>query len=277
MAEADVRRWLELAEARAYADTYRAAAATPGDSLGARVVDGDDGAAFWLEALDFGFFNRCVGLGIVRPATEGVLDAAITAYRSAGRTQFALQVSPFAVPGQLETWLVGRRFQPSGRWAKLWRATTDAPEPGVDLRIEQIDATRRADYEAVVLAAFGMPAVLGTLVSATIGLPGWLHYLSFDADRPVGAAAARIEGSVAWLGYGATLESHRGRGSQSSLLARRLRDAASLGAGIAVTETGEDTPDAPNPSFRNMIRTGFTLSYLRRNWVAAPAEGSPAA
>jgi hypothetical protein len=73
---------------------------------------------------------------------------------------------------------------------------------------------------------------------------------------------------VAWLGFGATLESHRGLGSQRALLSRRVRDAAALGARLVVTETGEELPDEVNPSFRNMLATGFHVGYFRQNWLS---------
>ena len=34
-----------------------------------------------------------------------------------------------------------------------------------------------------------------------------------------------------------------------------------------VTETGEDLPDRPNPSFRNMMRAGFHVAYHRPNFM----------
>ena len=33
-------------------------------------------------------------------------------------------------------------------------------------------------------------------------------------------------------------------------------------------ETGEDTSARPNPSFRNMIRAGFTVAYHRQNFMS---------
>ncbi len=43
-------------------------------------------------------------------------------------------------------------------------------------------------------------------------------------------------------------------------MARRIRDAAALGCRWMITETGEDLPQQPNPSYHNMLRTGFLLS-----------------
>jgi len=45
-----------------------------------------------------------------------------------------------------------------------------------------------------------------------------------------------------------------------------------LGCKWFVTETGEETADEPNPSYHNMLRSGFELAYLRPNYVHQPAE-----
>ena len=50
-------------------------------------------------------------------------------------------------------------------------------------------------------------------------------------------------------------------------MARRIEDGRALGCRWFVTETGEDTPERPNPSFRNMLRSGFALGYHRANYM----------
>jgi len=50
-------------------------------------------------------------------------------------------------------------------------------------------------------------------------------------------------------------------------MARRIADGIKLGCRHLVSETGEETPEEPNPSYRNMLRTGFELVYARRNWI----------
>jgi hypothetical protein len=66
---------------------------------------------------------------------------------------------------------------------------------------------------------------------------------------------------MAWCGFAATLSESRRRGAQTSLLARRVRDAASLGCSTVVCEAQEDLPDRPCQSFRNMVSSGFELAY----------------
>ena len=83
-------------------------------------------------------------------------------------------------------------------------------------------------------------------------------------------------GEVGGLLGAATLPPERGRGAQGALMARRMRDAAEMGCKWVITETGEETPDLPNPSYRNMVRLGFKLAYFRQNYIFTPAtNGEP--
>ena len=102
----------------------------------------------------------------------------------------------------------------------------------------------------------------------SLGLSGGAEELPPCAPtEPYVKVSPHVSADVAWLGFGCTLESHRNRGAQGALFARRIQDGLLLGCKWFVTETGEDTPDSPNPSYRNMLRTGFELAYLRRNYV----------
>jgi len=102
---------------------------------------------------------------------------------------------------------------------------------------------------------------------ATVGRPGWRHYMAWDGDTPAAVAALHVHGQVGWLGVAATLPAMRRRGAQGALMARRIRDGAALGCRWFVTETGQDRPDKPNPSFHNMMRTGFAVAYHRPNFM----------
>lgn len=54
-------------------------------------------------------------------------------------------------------------------------------------------------------------------------------------------------------------------------MARRLRDGIEMHCKWFVTETGEETTDQPNPSYHNMLRTGFKPAFLRANYVLEKA------
>jgi hypothetical protein len=273
--ELELARARERAEALAWSrDCYAAAEAAPGDPAGARLRAVGDGFASAITAIDDGFFNRAVGIGSDRPVTEEAVDAAASFFAELGRTTSVIQVAPPRLTTEVAGWLEARGYRPGRSWVKLWHDLSDLPTATTSLQVERIDRSRAADYERIVLAAFGLPDVVGSLATAVIGRPGWTHYLASDGEMPVSAAGMYVTEGVAWLGFGATFEAARGRGGQSALFAERLRNARDLGCRWAVTETGEETDDDPNPSYRNMIRAGFNLAYARRNWVRI--EGGPA-
>ena len=153
------------------------------------------------------------------------------------------------------------------------KAETQVAVP-TDLRVERIGAAHAAAFAEVACAVFGMPDHLRAWLEQSVGRSGWCHYLAFEGDLPIATGALFVQGDAGWLGLGATLPSHRRRGAQGAIMARRIRDAADLGCRWVVTETGEDLPDHPNPSFHNMLRTGFALAYQRPNFTfqADPAS-----
>jgi GNAT superfamily N-acetyltransferase len=274
----------EIDEASAEADIYRAMADTPTNEYQATLGEVAGLEIGSLAALNMGIFNRVVGLGVISPATPEDVDAVVDFYGGLGQTNVTIQVAPHAQPADLRAWLVDRDFVRGRNWAKVWRETADPPTVETSLRIEEIGPDQVGAFFSIVATAFELPAPAAAS-EATLGRQGWHHYLGFDGSVPVTAAAMFIvehpgdagefgeSENVAWLGFGATLPEARGRGGQSAMFARRVTDAAKLGCRIAITETGEDTPEEPNPSYHNMIRTGFRLAYLRPNYnLTAPAS-----
>jgi hypothetical protein len=272
MADDDVRYWCEMAEAIAFREMIAAVQEHGDTALGPEWAEIGGGVAFALRGLDHPFFNRAIGLGIPRPATPDDVAVADAFFRGLGREWSVLQLVEPTQPPELVEWVEAAGWARGRLWPKLWRSLEgELPEPRTTLRIEQVGPDRAADFGRIVMAAMGFDPLVAPLAVATMGRPGWSHYVSFDGDDAVGTGATFVTADVAWLGYGATLESHRGRGGQSSMFARRLADARTAGCRLAITETGEDTPEEPNPSYRNMLRAGFELAYLRPNFVRRPA------
>ena len=220
-----------------------------------------------LPEMDVPFFNRIVGLGVGESATESQLDDAVNILQTAGVKNYMAQICPTAQPAHLAEWLKSRGFMKSYNWAKLYRGNEPAPSISTDLRIEQIGREYADAFAEVALTAFEMPSELHPMLVGNIGKPGWHHYLGFDGEQPVTASAMYVRNDTGWLGFGSTLASHRKRGGQGAMFARRIDDGIKLGCKWFVTETGEDTPGNPNPSYHNMIRTGFKLAYQRPNYV----------
>jgi hypothetical protein len=69
-------------------------------------------AVTMIPEYDEPLFNRILGLGVGEPATESMLDEAITLLQKAGCKNYMAQISPLAQPAQLPEWLAIRGFKP---------------------------------------------------------------------------------------------------------------------------------------------------------------------
>ena len=220
-----------------------------------------------IPEYDEAILNRILGLGVGEPATEAILDEAIAFLESAGCKNYVAQISPMAQPAQLPKWLATRGFKLGRNWAKMYRGSEPAPVISTDLRVEKIGKEQADAFADVTIPVWGYPPAARPLLKCNVGEPGWHHYLALNGKKPVSVAAMFVNGETGWLGFASTLKKYRKRGGQGAMFARRIQDGLALGVNWFVTETGEDTPEDPNPSYHNMLRSGFKLAYLRRNYV----------
>jgi GNAT superfamily N-acetyltransferase len=109
------------------------------------------------------------------------------------------------------------------------------------------------------------PGALEDWLAQLPGREGWLCFVAFDGDEPAGAGALFVTGTVGWLGIGATVPKHRGKGAQSAVIAKRIEAAAALGCEILVSETGKPVDGRAGPPYR-LVRAGFESAYVRRNY-----------
>ncbi len=259
-------RSLEACEMEAWADWYRAAgdASRETCSPGLRTVAG---AILTHAAPDVLAFNRVVGLGLRQPAAESDIEEIVDAYAAAETSRFFVQVAPGAAPPDLGRLLERKGFRHYNNWIKLCRDGSDPPDVASDLTIRPIGASEAAGFGAIAVECFGWPETVRPWVGDTVGREGWSHYMAFDGDIPVATGAFFATGQCAWLDFAATLPEHRGRGAQSGLLARRIRDAAVLGCRTMVVETAQQTSERESPSWRNTLGFGFRQAYARPNYI----------
>jgi GNAT superfamily N-acetyltransferase len=258
---------LENIEFDASIDLYRAA---PEDFRIEHAVDFRDiGSTTCMTCRGIepaSMFCRAVRLGVGPAATRTEIDD-VLAYMDGLGLRYAIPVAPQSQPPELSSWLENRGFTRGYAWMKFCRPCTDAPPATTELDIRVIDQEHGEPFGRVVADGFGLP-LLAPWVEALAGRKNWVCVIAFDSNTPVGAGAAYVNGGYAWLGFGATLPSHRRKGAQAALLARRLSEAAARGARVAVTETGERLPDKPSNSYRNILRAGFAEAYLRQNYLS---------
>ncbi len=180
---------------------------------------------------------------------------------------------PLAAAAHVE--LVRRGYTPGYRWMKFslnrseWEVI-QADEPahtGDGVEILRATAADGPVFGRILAEGFELPEWCSAMARNLPLLSTWYCYLALADGHPVGCAAMRVSDGVAQLGLAATLESARGRGCQSALLARRVRDAFELGCDVAALETGEQIDGRPSISYRNILRAGFSERYLRSNYV----------
>jgi GNAT superfamily N-acetyltransferase len=222
--------------------------------------------------------NRVIALGVVTPATSALVDTIMARFRDAGVDRYLVHLSPDAEPAELRAWLLERGFVERPGLAALVRDTS--VDVGLELpdglRIEEIGERDAALFRALVAEPLRVPEEVRLGITSTIGHPGWRFYLAYRGDLPIAGAAMYSDGPAAWGGLTATVEGARGQGTQSALLARRIHDAAAMGARWLTAETLPERPERRNASLKNMQRLGFHLMYERPNFVfGAQADATP--
>ena len=262
----------EMGEAAAAADLQLALPADLAADLGAQLHTVGGAVVLIVARVPQILLNRVIGLGVAEPAGEALVDQVVDLYRAAGVPP-AVQLSPGAQPPELGAWLAARGLHPDDHWIKLVRGVEPPLEPVTDLRVERIGPAQAPAFAATFGVVFGLPDPLRVWIECSVGRPGWQHYLAFDGDQPVATGALFVYEQIGWLGVAATLRSHRRRGAQSALIARRIRDAAALGCRRLTVETGDDTSAQPGPSLRNLLHMGFEVAYLRPNYVGTMDDG----
>ncbi|HWC28123.1 MAG TPA: GNAT family N-acetyltransferase [Solirubrobacteraceae bacterium] len=217
------------------------------------------------QAPESPMLNRVVGLGTGRRATEADVDEALAALGPG--LSFYVAVHPQARPPQLPDWLRARGLEPGWGWMAFRRSVADPPAARTALSLAEVrDEDGAAAVARIVRIGFGLPeAVEAPLARATAG--GWRWWLARDGDEPVGAGGLFVCENAGYLGFGATLPEHRGKGAQGALLAARIRRAAGLGCDVVFTETGERRGDRPSNSYRNIRRAGFEEIAVTANWA----------
>jgi hypothetical protein len=268
---------LELVEANAWHDVFAAAPPELAARVGLRAQRVGSATLLVMPGVPHPWFNRLIGLGVGEPATEEMVDGALSVYRDAGVSSFWIPVSPNAQPAELPQWLRARGLQPLGNWAKVYRGRDLMGAVSTELAIVEANTPAlAASFSAVVRRSFEMPSLVGPLFEALVGRAGWRVFLALESGVPAAAGAALVQGEVAWLGLDATLPSRRRQGGQGAIMRERVRACIGAGCRWMVGEVEESLPERPNPSHHNTIRTGFQVAYLRPSYGPPPPPAAPA-
>lgn len=238
-----------------------------------------------VQATAFGDFPEVHSLNQVQGAAEpgaiegGHLAEAVEWMRS-WEVDYRVPVAE-SRPGaeQAESWLSTRGYERGNGWIKLVREASPPDLPAnPEVTIFEL-GEHEADGEglsSIAAEMLGLPLTAGALF---FSLPQEQHWRCYTAALPEGEIVATgsmlIDGGVAQLGPGTTLEKGRGRGCNTELLRRRILDAVEAGCHTVFVELGEREPELLSGAYRNLRRIGFEEAYRSQNWqrpALHPAE-----
>lgn len=227
-------------------------------------------ATIAAELAQVGMLNLVLGAAEPGAVADGHLAAAASWTRERGVSPYISVTPGLAEAESAEAWLSENGFVPAYAWMKFVR-DAHAPRFKVPDDVEVVEVTdpEQEPFGMVAATGFGMPAWAATFFAELPGQNDWRCYVARIEGEAVACGAMLLDGRVAELGIGATLESARRRGCQLALLHRRITDAAAAGCTTLLVETGERVPGRPSSSYRNILRAGFEEAYLRPNWKPA--------
>jgi GNAT superfamily N-acetyltransferase len=273
MSDIEIARIVELSEARAYSRLVQSGTQALARRYGFRAQSIGSTAVIMADHVTSSLnLNRVIGLGVVEPADEDVLDAIEELYRHAG-SSYAIEWSPGAGPQTTPDLLKRRGFRAGLKTAMFYRAPAPIAPIDTDLHVRRTDREHALVVGDICSHSFRMPEPVAELLAATVDEAGWSHWVAFDGDEPVAAALSYIEPPLGWFGWDATRPSHRGRRAQQALIAARLDAAAAAGCSCVTAETALGTAEAPDPSYRSYTRLGFVCGYQRRTYLALRGRG----
>jgi GNAT superfamily N-acetyltransferase len=177
----------------------------------------------------------------------------IALFTAEGVKRFFVWLSPGPDMDVVRDWLEASglsRIRRTG-YPTLCRNASTPVQFTTDLEVREVNA------DQIAAARDQLGETLWPEYANSAGKDGFFHYMAFDGTRPVAIAALGIFEDLGYLMAAATAESHRQRGAQQALIARRIERAKQQGCSILVSETLYMLEH----SYRNLQRAGFHQAY----------------
>lgn len=217
--------------------------------------------------------NHIVGMGLYGPVNSADVDRVEEFYRSRG-VPCEIVISPLGDRSLLEL-LAPREYRITEFNSVLIRRLFEDEliEPAAGITVERVTQGTEQLWDRVIAKGFAEFGPLPeNLFAAFASVPETLCFLARVDGEPAGGAVGAImqEAGIAALFGTATLPEFRRRGVQTSLINRRLWEAAKAGCEYAVVST---LPGSG--SQRNMERMGFRVAYTKLVMVRTWPELSP--
>lgn len=256
-------------EAEAYHDMMAAMPVNLKKTLGIEFREVAGATCLVAAGMPTPIFNRVIGLGNRREATEKDIAEISAVYRDAGAKDWWIHISPTSLNIKLGKHLLALGFSVPERqsWIKMVRDNSVPAPVYTEAKIALVSPNEGEALAEAICAAFEMPILLAPWFAALVNRQQWTVVSAKLNNRIVGGGYLFQTGKHAWLGAGGVLVEARGMHVHRALMTLRIQHAINAGCVQMFTETGEAIGNEPNPSLRNMYACGFQPVYSRLNYA----------
>ncbi|AIQ50001.1 hypothetical protein R70723_32055 [Paenibacillus sp. FSL R7-0273] len=208
------------------------------------------------------YYNRIKGFG---PDDLSLLDTLLSHYPDVAP---CFDLSPDHMTEEVARALCSRGYLPAEQLAFLYvHLEEHSAVAATDFQIERVtEQTAEAFIEWIRKSAGGL-RVTGEMIARSreyFYREDFLNYMISIDGRPASMGSMFLSGEEGYLANDYTFPEYRGRGCQTSLINKRLAEAAGLGIKRVYTDV-----EFGSASHANMERAGFRTAFLNTYWTAA--------
>ena len=189
-------------------------------------------------------------------------------YRRIKINRYMMSFGPMIENRMTDQFLSNCGYKLHNCWIKLYLDLSSISYQSTEhSNIRPLLPMHKEEYIQLICEVFDWPPLIGEVHGNLIGKSGFHHYGIFENQKLVASGCLYVDKIFSSLFLGLTHPDHRGKGFQKNLIKFRLNLAKMLDSKIVVTETGNDTEEKPNYSFRNLLKAGFSIGYRRNNYL----------
>lgn len=220
-----------------------------------------------ISSVDVFIGNRVIGIGLNEKVTDSLIKEIKNFYKQNNKNKFFIQASPVENNTNIRDLILQNGGELRSNWAKLVKIPESKKINNSEISIRELHEQDHEYVASLLLRSFSFPEELRPFCNYAFGKTGWTNYVAMLNDKIAGTGSLYIKDGIAEIGIAATVEDARGKGVQSALIHYRENEAFEKGCRYLFVETAEPTATYPAPSYRNMIRLGFTELYRRPNYL----------
>lgn len=220
-----------------------------------------------ISSVDVFIGNRVIGIGLDEKVTVNLIKEIKSFYKKNHKNKFFIQTPPVENNTNIRDLILQNGGEHRSNWAKLAKIPEAKKINNNDISIRELQEQDHEYVASLLLRSFSFPEELRPFCIYAFGKPGWTNYVAMLNDKIAGTGSLYIRDGIDEIGIAATVEDARGKGVQSALIHYRENIAFEKGSRYLFVETAEPTDTYPAPSYRNMIRLGFTELYKRPNYI----------